>query len=138
MKPKPNRNRNILQRPRMRCGEGKEAATAGWPSRRFDRVADPLQDVATDVETEVFHRSVIAALVHARADALLHRLADRPVLAVDEIPEPGGVAGLEVGLVDLEGLDRKSTRLNSSHGYISYAVFCLKKKKILALTPILR
>src|SRR2546422_114911 len=27
-------------------------------------------------------------------------------------------------------LDRKSTRLNSSHGYISYAVFCLKKKKI--------
>src|SRR2546422_5613522 len=28
----------------------------------------------------------------------------------------------------LERLDRKSTRLNSSHGYISYAVFCLKKK----------
>src|SRR2546429_3055604 len=32
------------------------------------------------------------------------------------------------------GADRKSTRLNSSHGYISYAVFCLKKKK----TPISR
>src|SRR5205809_5590792 len=32
--------------------------------------------------------------------------------------------------------DRKSTRLNSSHGYISYAVFCLKKKKIyIQLTP---
>src|SRR2546422_7159398 len=30
--------------------------------------------------------------------------------------------------LDLTG-DRKSTRLNSSHGYISYAVFCLKKKK---------
>src|SRR2546422_8297549 len=28
-----------------------------------------------------------------------------------------------------ERADRKSTRLNSSHGYISYAVFCLKKKK---------
>src|SRR2546429_7289174 len=27
-------------------------------------------------------------------------------------------------------VDRKSTRLNSSHGYISYAVFCLKKKNI--------
>src|SRR2546429_7384972 len=27
-------------------------------------------------------------------------------------------------------VDRKSTRLNSSHGYISYAVFCLKKKKV--------
>src|SRR2546422_8552588 len=32
-------------------------------------------------------------------------------------------------VVELERLDRKSTRLNSSHGYISYAVFCLKKKK---------
>src|SRR5258708_29715637 len=31
-------------------------------------------------------------------------------------------------------LDRKSTRLNSSHQIISYAVFCLKKKKIDALT----
>src|SRR2546422_2266949 len=29
----------------------------------------------------------------------------------------------------LHSRDRKSTRLNSSHGYISYAVFCLKKKK---------
>src|SRR2546429_4294981 len=31
----------------------------------------------------------------------------------------------------LNASDRKSTRLNSSHGYISYAVFCLKKKKIM-------
>src|SRR2546429_4942800 len=30
---------------------------------------------------------------------------------------------------DQRRADRKSTRLNSSHGYISYAVFCLKKKK---------
>src|SRR2546422_6290388 len=30
---------------------------------------------------------------------------------------------------EVRRLDRKSTRLNSSHGYISYAVFCLKKKK---------
>src|SRR2546422_2687412 len=37
-------------------------------------------------------------------------------------------AGLDAGDVD-ELIDRKSTRLNSSHGYISYAVFCLKKKK---------
>src|SRR5687768_17783198 len=32
-------------------------------------------------------------------------------------------------VVTQNGADRKSTRLNSSHGYISYAVFCLKKKK---------
>src|SRR2546429_4845923 len=33
-------------------------------------------------------------------------------------------------------LDRKSTRLNSSHGYISYAVFCLKNKKPDSATPL--
>src|SRR2546422_1993731 len=32
-------------------------------------------------------------------------------------------------LEEVADRDRKSTRLNSSHGYISYAVFCLKKKK---------
>src|SRR2546422_5801777 len=37
------------------------------------------------------------------------------------------LAGAGVGTLQL-CLDRKSTRLNSSHGYISYAVFCLKKK----------
>src|SRR5205809_5163664 len=41
----------------------------------------------------------------------------------------GGERHLVLELVVVHvGLDRKSTRLNSSHGYISYAVFCLKKK----------
>src|SRR2546422_9270809 len=40
------------------------------------------------------------------------------VVAVDSYLETGRLQ-----------VDRKSTRLNSSHGYISYAVFCLKKKK---------
>src|SRR2546422_2650410 len=43
-----------------------------------------------------------------------------------------GIIGRRVEDVDQEPAvvrDRKSTRLNSSHGYISYAVFCLKKKK---------
>src|SRR2546422_3605222 len=57
------------------------------------------------------------------------------------IPAPRNVKGNETSalysggqsaLVSLPltflGADRKSTRLNSSHGYISYAVFCLKKK----------
>src|SRR3712207_7456686 len=62
-------------------------------------------------------------------------------------PSPAGEAGVRPGLgpqlgdpvlddgvglfLVLEGrfLDRKSTRLNSSHANISYAVFCLKKKK---------
>src|SRR2546430_13724740 len=40
-----------------------------------------------------------------------------------------GVAELRRGERKLLGEDRKSTRLNSSHSQISYAVFCLKKKK---------
>src|SRR3989449_5453769 len=35
----------------------------------------------------------------------------------------------QMAMVSVKNQDRKSTRLNSSHGYISYAVFCLKKKK---------
>src|SRR3712207_8005514 len=38
----------------------------------------------------------------------------------------------------LSGSDRKSTRLNSSHANISYAVFCLKKKNIATNGPLLR
>src|SRR3712207_6892641 len=43
-----------------------------------------------------------------------------PLVLDDEAPQSDGRA---------EGRDRKSTRLNSSHANISYAVFCLKKKK---------
>src|SRR3989449_2352394 len=42
---------------------------------------------------------------------------------------PVDVAELQCDYLAATGRDRKSTRLNSSHGYISYAVFCLKKKK---------
>src|SRR3712207_8175781 len=41
------------------------------------------------------------------------------------------LTGYGMTLDDLKNLDRKSTRLNSSHANISYAVFCLKKKKSL-------
>src|SRR2546422_8284949 len=47
--------------------------------------------------------------------------------AILELMTP--VHGRHLGLVRGGAGDRKSTRLNSSHGYISYAVFCLKKKK---------
>src|SRR5687768_18330013 len=51
-----------------------------------------------------------------------------PVVGTNGILIPPG--GYMQGLRDLcDKQDRKSTRLNSSHGYISYAVFCLKKKK---------
>src|SRR2546422_5022355 len=42
--------------------------------------------------------------------------------------EPAGLRRQDARLPGRQRKDRKSTRLNSSHGYISYAVFCLKKK----------
>src|SRR2546422_7173586 len=57
-----------------------------------------------------------------------HRLDDAAHLAFES--ERGLVAGQVDGQHQSRARgDRKSTRLNSSHGYISYAVFCLKKKK---------
>src|SRR2546422_2396276 len=46
-------------------------------------------------------------------------------------PLPGIVCLVAAG-------DRKSTRLNSSHGYISYAVFCLKIKKLMSLCMVMQ
>src|SRR2546422_8594888 len=47
------------------------------------------------------------------------------------LPHVAGGVGIvrDHGTKRVHEQDRKSTRLNSSHGYISYAVFCLKKKK---------
>src|SRR2546422_4204125 len=53
---------------------------------------------------------------------------DRPDSARITVPSPM-VARMMMVAITFGRRDRKSTRLNSSHGYISYAVFCLKKKK---------
>src|SRR5256884_3709128 len=45
----------------------------------------------------------------------------------------GALTYAELAACNPQAGDRKSTRLNSSHGYISYAVFCLKKKKIIQI-----
>src|SRR2546422_3355248 len=90
-----------------------------------------FNDTAT---TEIYTLSLHDALPICRtpdpADAT--GLLDRVRQLVGEQVLPGGRARtvLAVGEEDVgTGGDRKSTRLNSSHGYISYAVFCLKKKK---------
>src|SRR5438034_8671438 len=63
---------------------------------------------------------------HVRRDQAIHRKPHRLVDRGDAEPGDG-----RIGIDDerLLRIDRKSTRLNSSHTVISYAVFCLKKKK---------
>src|SRR3712207_7132293 len=77
--------------------------------------------------TTLFRSAVAPAAVRAGSPAAQGRLVHHVVV----------VQGRQVGqLADDGGLDedRKSTRLNSSHANISYAVFCLKKKHTI-LTP---
>src|SRR3989449_7017728 len=57
---------------------------------------------------------------------LLRKSDDRAPATFSALPSASAVAP---SVPETAGRDRKSTRLNSSHGYISYAVFCLKKKK---------
>src|SRR2546429_5173991 len=67
-----------------------------------------------------------------RSQSGQHRSRDLRVFQAANVGRPlregaGRSCGGELGR---HRTDRKSTRLNSSHGYISYAVFCLKKKKL--------
>src|SRR5438874_8613865 len=81
------------------------------------------------VRGDVDHRALLSFPTRRSSDLRGRRArnGDRPMtLRTQMIPDSGvktAVPGLEP--------DRKSTRLNSSHVEISYAVFCLKKKKIL-------
>src|SRR2546422_3680115 len=73
-------------------------------------------------------------LFRSQFEALVAEIVAKFIKQYDRKRERCWIAerdGENVGSVFLVR-DRKSTRLNSSHGYISYAVFCLKKKKNIA------
>src|SRR5256884_5420921 len=63
------------------------------------------------------------------------RLLQDSSLPIDSLLHDEVRHALRRGFWDALERDRKSTRLNSSHGYISYAVFCLKKKKSCGSLP---
>src|SRR2546422_1153415 len=72
---------------------------------------------------EDLHKHGSSSVRYGRGSVLTVDLTNRCNMMCD----PCFMDANQVGYV--HELDRKSTRLNSSHGYISYAVFCLKKKK---------
>src|SRR5947209_13016026 len=80
---------------------------------------------STIVDLAPAHRQAITAFVSRRAGVL--KSAHEPLQPQERA---GLVKGLRAIVAALETADRKSTRLNSSHANISYAVFCLKKKKL--------
>src|SRR2546422_6360925 len=76
-----------------------------WPFEYYERVIAALHAARPEVQ--------IKAFTAAEIDYFWRRSRIEPKDALTRLKAAG---------------DRKSTRLNSSHGYISYAVFCLKKK----------
>src|SRR5256885_4404148 len=91
-----------------------------------------FNDTAT---TEIYTLSLHDALPISAGQVLQRIEVDARVGALTGLqPSPGGQVGHAVAQHD-DVQDRKSTRLNSSHLVISYAVFCLKKKKKKADSP---
>src|SRR5215204_6055358 len=86
---------------------------------------EPVEHLGLDLRLVFFVNDTATTEIYTLSlhDAL-------PIYADDEIER--AIALFEAGRTDAtfaDGVDRKSTRLNSSHTVISYAVFCLKKKK---------
>src|SRR3712207_8823631 len=73
------------------------------------------------------YTTLFRSVLEAQASQLQLRDERAVAVEVDHVVRVAGVPGL------VQHLDRKSTRLNSSHANISYAVFCLKKKNYLSL-----
>src|SRR3989449_6220959 len=98
---------------------------------------DPLRDLTPLTMAVVFANVLVvqpSLAVSSLADYV--KLArEKPATVTYASSGIGGAGHLAGELlkmmaqIDIVHVDRKSTRLNSSHGYISYAVFCLKKKK---------
>src|SRR5207247_8888281 len=90
-----------------------------FPTRRSSdlRLQRPLELMA---QKRLRHPTVV------RAIALIRRSYTNPNLRLTDVATAVGVTACHLSHLLRE--DRKSTRLNSSHEWISYAVFCLKKK----------
>src|SRR2546429_3630993 len=91
-----------------------------FPNTTLSRPAGPLRECLAVDHLHYGHR---------RGNDLGPRQAGGEKAGEDAWPKSARLEGLYTprGLLD-EPEDRKSTRLNTSHGYISYAVFCLKKE----------
>src|SRR3712207_7294441 len=88
-----------------------------------------FNDTAT---TEIYTLSLHDALPIYMSPTLGKTIAN--VIVKAEYAEVGNEVQVEIRNKKVPAVDRKSTRLNSSHANISYAVFCLKKKKIIKNT----
>src|SRR2546422_6144772 len=120
------RARVAALRPRAR--ELERRASAAPPPRPFHQA---LNGSTLGVIAEVKRRSPSAGTIREDLDPVEHAraYARGGAVAVSVLTDEAHFGGSLDDLARVAQQDRKSTRLNSSHGYISYAVFCLKKKR---------
>src|SRR5207245_7206218 len=110
------------------CLEFVDTSVARWShielsireATQMDQLVDSMLEKGRDAASVFDGPTVVRCTI--RGNGPLHRDLQRDEMD-EELAEVLGSA------VVAESVDRKSTRLNSSHGSISYAVFCLKKKK---------
>src|SRR5688572_14511630 len=112
----------------MGPGLAQTLARAGMDVSAFDVSEDQRKKAPEGIELA---NKVLTALgVPDRSKApvkiagSLKECVDGATMVVETVPEK-----LDIKAAVFKEIDRKSTRLNSSHSQISYAVFCLKKKK---------
>src|SRR5690606_6821415 len=128
----------VLRRRLVEQGARLRALADGLNARRLQEFGDSRLEVAGRFRVRTEHNCVGRDIVQVGDDLLLFgynvflglktqtRIED--VFGLYRLVE--GPDGYDVAPVDPKDRDRKSTRLNSSHVKISYAVFCLKKKTI--------
>src|SRR5205809_5535679 len=101
----------------MRRTAGTLTSTGGSDGRRLSlHDALPISPLRAPV--------IVLEMGERRAGLVVDGMLGQHEIVVKGFDAPQGTLPVFSGATD-----RKSTRLNSSHGYISYAVFCLKKKK---------
>src|SRR5437762_4589800 len=129
---KPFRVRELLARVDAHIRVGKALAQAREEARSRAAMVDILHEVTDSLKPdEMYHilaRRVARALNISKCSMVLAKPGDQQGVVVAAYENPM-LRNLQIELGRYPEIrDRKSTRLNSSHRCISYAVFCLKKK----------
>src|SRR3712207_737996 len=110
----------------LKAREAEETARADDLLDQVRHLQTRALDILERAEETGDLRTALAAISQARGNLeLLGKLAGE----LDERPVINVLVSTEWATIRTAMIDRKSTRLNSSHANISYAVFCLKKKK---------
>src|SRR2546422_4074881 len=116
----------MLRPPYATGANGEPVATSARPSVQRIRSSAVASDFEVGLDSgKMIGRSTLRAISRTIDSLNAPRAVDRPIRIVALIFAITPASPMPSRAEDHALTDRKSTRLNSSHGYISYAVFCL-------------